>query len=182
MKVMSFTFAITSNPAEGLFFPLRRRTDCTCNGSGVERVCTCLPYLFLMFESAMAGAFTIVALVILRMSRDYKLYWWIFTALGFITFAFAICVFAATPWQYRQLVLIVDVVTALPLCLLLVRYWRNVWAFLKLSYYTLAGVWVSLVGIILLGWNLLTFRQKLKQIGQGMNVLWMRGSTTGTSS
>lgn len=153
--IMIVLFNITSNPPEGLFFPFGHNTDCTCDGSGVQRVCKCLPYLFLLFQGAMAGAFTIATVVGLRVTRDYNLYWWIFAALGLISFAFAVCILAATPRRYRRHVLIVDGAIVVPLFLLmgLARYWRNVWAIFKLS---LVGVWVNLVRIVFLGWNLFT--------------------------
>lgn len=75
--------------------------------------------------------FTIVVLVVLRMGQDYMLFWWVSVALILVMLAFGLAVYVATPWKYRNIILIVDVVSVLAVCwlMMLIMYWRSVWSF-----------------------------------------------------
>lgn len=129
--LLTLLFRVGTNPSDDLFEPLHNHTDCICEGSGPRKVCTCTPFLFLMFESCVVAAFTILLLMGFRLTKDFRLCGWIWTLLGFVAIAFLLSIYIVTPWMFRWTMMIIELVAVLSVCLLMliVRYWRSIWFF-----------------------------------------------------
>lgn len=119
LVALKLLFRVGANPPDYLFEPLHSHTDCICEGSGPGKVCSCTPFLFLMFESAVTAAFTIALLIVVRMTKDFRLCGWIWTSLASVAMAFLLSIYVATPWMFRWAMMIIDLVTVLPICLLM---------------------------------------------------------------